>query len=340
MSKADVTMPPRRPPLDPAQAVLIARGDDPAAGYTFMQAVAHTAGGPPNRWPATASPVVAAWFAAWADSLPFGPRQNLRRYIWEASHSRGATEQEAARCWLVRDWLVRVRSAIWLHAAGLVAEATQLDNLSLPYEPQDLAANAQRSGGWLTRPQPAGWTDRLALLAAEAGGTERLDPENRNEALVALATTAAGRFCEHAWRTVASALERQGQHRRRQWWAMADATWPTAHGAAQHLLRVGVCAARLDVGRWLLRRPDGRPRTVLDAACDIGINAAGAVAWSAMAGSAIPDGPIWQTNPQDAWIMARDIAGQATSSVRDALDRSAHQFVERLLATTRPGERQ
>lgn len=342
MSAAGLTMPARRPPLDPAQVVLIPTGGNPNTGYTIMQAIAITAGAPSNEPPASVSPVLATWLAAWADSLRHDARQDLRRYIWPAGHSRGTAEQEATRQWLSRDWFVRVRTAIWLHAAGMHAETSELASSPLPYEPPISSGATRHRSDWLMRPRPAGWIEQsLAAPAGNEGARQSLGDEARAVATIAMASGASARSCETAWRTVVSVLgdPSRAQHDER-WWAIADATWPTAHAAARHLLHAAAGAARLDAGRGLLRRPDGHPRTAFDAACDIVTNAAGAVAWTAVARTARPDAPIWQTTPQNAWTMANATASQATSHVREDLNRSAHQLVDQLLATTRRGGRQ
>lgn len=102
---------------------------------TFLELVAWMAGEPHSDAPTSVSPVIAT-FARWfASALDDARRQQLKPRAEQligtaapADRSGRLAAPDAARAWLVTDWLIRVQAARWLRAAGLVEAAGRLES--------------------------------------------------------------------------------------------------------------------------------------------------------------------------------------------------------------------
>jgi hypothetical protein len=129
--------------------------------------------------------------------------------------------------------------------------------------------------------------------------------------------SAAGVVQAHDWGTAGAV-----------WGAIADATWGAAGSAARAVV-------------WSTTDPAG-PGTaeppVWDAVSDAAADAAGALAWVAVreAARGVAAGPTGgeQLPDDDVWAMAWDTACAALASTSVALQGSAHDLVNRMLAIT------
>jgi hypothetical protein len=100
-----------------------------AEGVCVMEAASIVAGEVWSDRPTCASPVISRFLRRWNDTLPWRPRQALKRYICPVIGTATTDADEAERLDLVRDWVVREYAPAWLALAGLNRQATALSSL-------------------------------------------------------------------------------------------------------------------------------------------------------------------------------------------------------------------
>src|SRR4051794_11291522 len=101
----------------------------PEQGMCVMEAVSYVAGEPFSDHPRCASPVITSFLIAWNDALSDDDRQLLVPLVPKIVGTRTTDEDEAARVWMLTDWLARECARGFLRAAGLVAPAELLEGL-------------------------------------------------------------------------------------------------------------------------------------------------------------------------------------------------------------------
>src|SRR4051812_19884283 len=95
-------------------ALSVGAHESPDQGSCVMEAVSIVAGEPWSDRPECVSPLVARFLRRWNDTLPWRPRQALKRYICPVIGTRTTDADELIRAELVRDWLVREYAPAWL----------------------------------------------------------------------------------------------------------------------------------------------------------------------------------------------------------------------------------
>lgn len=99
-------------------------------GACVMEAVSMLAGEGWSDHPQCACPVISSFLRSWNDRLPDEERQELKQYIPLLIGSRASIEIERQRTWMMRDWVVRVATPIWLRRAGMDSQATILADMA------------------------------------------------------------------------------------------------------------------------------------------------------------------------------------------------------------------
>ena len=85
------------------------------AAACTMEAVSQLGGEPWSDHPATAGPVLGAYFRAWNDGLGHEDRDRiLRPFLPQLVGAAGTWDVEERRGYMALDWLVRVHAAAWL----------------------------------------------------------------------------------------------------------------------------------------------------------------------------------------------------------------------------------
>jgi hypothetical protein len=130
----------------------------PAHGVCVMEAASVVAGEPWTDRPQCTSPAISRFLRRWNDTLPYRPRQALKRYICPVVGTRTTAADELERLALVTDWLVRVYTPAWLGLAGLAAAAATLAEHSpirsvvLPDDVRSTLVAARHSASQRTTP--------------------------------------------------------------------------------------------------------------------------------------------------------------------------------------------
>src|SRR5690606_28601620 len=96
----------------------------------LLEAVAYIAGEPWTDHPECVCPVLAAFGRAWNDALDDDTRNRiLKPFIPRLIGTRSTRDVQDARAFAAADWAVRTYTPVWLRAAGLDAEAAELEAL-------------------------------------------------------------------------------------------------------------------------------------------------------------------------------------------------------------------
>ena len=103
--------------LGPLQ--LLSGAHDRGKGMCAMEAAAYLAGEQHSDSPECVSPVIAAFMRRWNDGVSNAVRQGLKPLIPRVLHTATGRADELTRAWLVVDWSVRERFALWLERGGL-----------------------------------------------------------------------------------------------------------------------------------------------------------------------------------------------------------------------------
>ncbi len=99
---------------------------DRSNGLCVMELTAWLAGEKHSDNPECVSPVIAAFLRRWNDDLDDATRQRLKPYAQSVIGTRVSKKVEAARAWLVTDWMVKTYTPAWLDLAGLKPQADAL----------------------------------------------------------------------------------------------------------------------------------------------------------------------------------------------------------------------
>jgi hypothetical protein len=111
---------PARPELDLRELMLTSGvHPSPAGGCCVVEAASVVSGEPWSDRPECVSPTIARFLRRWNDTLPFRPRQALKRYVCAIIDTRTTDDDEGERQALICDWLARQYSPAWLRLAGL-----------------------------------------------------------------------------------------------------------------------------------------------------------------------------------------------------------------------------
>jgi hypothetical protein len=259
--------------------------------------------GPPVR--SNASPVLAEWFIAWDQWFGHQEPDGLRRYARRLVGSRGTTDQEVVRQWLVIDWLIRHATPGWLRAAGLAGQAERLE----------------------TSPPV---TDRLTLtgIAELTVVTARMTQDAHEKAWSVVARMAQpdvlGAGARPPWRPVPGNADPQ---RVQAWSGLADGT-----RAAVPLLSRLLGPACRATGYGPEPSADAPP--VWRAAARTIGEAAAIVAWTATQRLVSTPGWSWRTPADAAWRMAHGAAGVALRPAEGVFAASACRLVEAMFRVT------
>lgn len=137
----------------------------------MMGAVASLAGEAPSRRPRCVSPILAAWFLAWADALGGEAGRQLAPYVEPLALSRGTPEDEVARQWLIVEWLLGATLPACLDEAGVPDIACDLLSSSAVRSPRDLlaAASLVEEATRGARDAHDGWRRATASLSGAQG---------------------------------------------------------------------------------------------------------------------------------------------------------------------------
>lgn len=255
-----------------------------------------------TRLPADASPVLIEWFAGWDEWCGRQDPDRLGPYIERLAGSRGTTDQEVVRQWLVIDWLVRRAVPVWLRAAGLAVEADLLRRAAPVMggralaDAADPAVEAARAAADV---HERAWTSVARLAQPDAPGAGGRPP----------------------WRPVPGDAD---PRRVRAWGGLAGGT-RAAVPAARRLVEpacraVGFGTAGSDEAPIAWR-----------AATRAAVEAAGVVAWTATRTIVAASGWSWHTPADDAWHSAHAAAGTALRPVEATFVASADALVEEML---------
>jgi hypothetical protein len=274
----------------------------PEQVFSVMEAVAHLTGEPCTSHPRCASPVLAEWFIAWNDALRGEQRKALRRYVPRLVGSRGTTDEEVARQWLIADWFIRCAAPMWLNAAGLSDHAAQLARQPAITDVRSLAATADHVAAAATAAAAAheqAWSS-VALLAQP---DSTIEPSQRPP-----------------WRPAPGDTD---PRRVDTWSALADATRSTVASACTFVRVAAQAIGYLSVA----------PPTWQATATGVG-DAAGRVAWSAERALVTAPTWSWKTPPALVRQAGEEVARSALKPVQTTCWTSAVALVERMLAIT------
>ena len=193
-------------------------------GVCVMEAVAWLAGTDHSDRPVCTSPVLGTFMRQWNDDLPSDADRNrlLKPLLPLLIGTNTGAVDDAARSWMVTDWLVRVYVPVWLDLAELTDEAQRMRDL-----PTVTAASLVAAMSVLTRAaaRAVAWDAARAVAwdaAGVAAGVAALDAASA-------ATRAAARAAvRDAARAVAWAAA---------WAAAGGLSWAAAGNAASAAAR-------------------------------------------------------------------------------------------------------
>jgi hypothetical protein len=251
------------------------------------------------------SPVLAEWFIGWEESFGRRDPDGLRGYAQRLVGSRGTTDQEVVRKWLVIDWLVRRAATTWLRAAGLAEHAEHLhagppvmDRRTLT----DIAEPVLRAARAAQDAREQAWSVVAHLAQPDLDQSERRPP----------------------WRPVPGNTD---PRRVQAWGGLADGT----RAAVPSLGRLVGPACRA-TGYGHAASTDAP--AAWNAATRAMREAAGVVAWTATQYMVAAPGWSWHTSADDAWQLAHEVARAALRRVEDAFVASAYELVEEMFRVT------
>lgn len=274
------------------------------AARSVVEAAAVRSGERASRRPRSVSPVLAGWFEAWERDLGQDGSHVLGPYVERLARSRGTTDEEVARQWMVVDWFVRVAAPTWLRAAGLGMQAASLAQARAVTTAAGLAATAGP-----------------ARDAARAAG-EALEATWR--AVAQLAPPSPGAASRPVWRP----LDDAGTDRAEAWSALGEGVRAAIAGSTP-IVAPAVAALGLDIEPT--RTPEvwvalsgAIDQAVATVACSGAYRRLRSADWS------------WWTPLAEArregWAAARG----HLQPVEAVHERSAHALVSQLLAVTEP----
>ena len=120
----------QRPSLNLDELVLsVGAHESQDLGACVMEAASVVAGEPWSDRPTCVSPVIGRFLRRWNDTLPWRPRQSLKRFICPVIGTRTTDADEELRLRLVQDWVARTYAPAWLSLAGLRPHADALSTL-------------------------------------------------------------------------------------------------------------------------------------------------------------------------------------------------------------------
>lgn len=274
-------------------------------GTQMMEAVAALGGEQRSRRPGCASPVLTEWFLAWADVLGDDAGRQLAPYVEPLARSRGSAAVEAARQWLVAEWLLGATLPACLDAAGAGDVARDLAQSSAVRSARDLAA--------------------VASFVEEAARAARHAHDSWRQATAALSGGARRRALNQPpWRTTTA---HAGEPRSTTWHALSDGV-----RAAVEPVRGLVTPAEAALGIGAPARP--HVPTALRTTPAVITDCLLAVAWSGCYRRLTTSPWSWNTASHEAQRVGASAATRALQPLHITLGRHTHEIARRTLTLT------